>query len=102
VITFSVPIAGVLLVFSFLVVPAAVAFQFTRRQGTLAVISWLSGALASALGLWVSFHYDLPTGPVIVCMFGVVLLGAYLARRLAGSRAPTLAPTHAEGTIQTL
>ena len=33
VITFSVPIAGVLLVFSFLVVPAAVAFQFTRRQG---------------------------------------------------------------------
>jgi ABC-type Mn2+/Zn2+ transport system permease subunit len=66
------------------------------------VISWLSGALASALGLWVSFHYDLPTGPVIVCMFGLVLLGAYLARRLAGSRAPTLAPTHAEGTIQTL
>ena len=51
-ITFSVPIAGVLLVFSFLVVPAAIAFQFTRRQGALAVISWLAGALASAGGLW--------------------------------------------------
>jgi zinc/manganese transport system permease protein len=83
VITFSVPIAGVLLVFSFLVVPAAVAFQFTRRQGTLAIISWLAGALASAMGLWVSFHYDLPTGPVVVCMFGLVLLGAYLLRRLS-------------------
>ena len=91
VITFSVPVAGVLLVFSFLVVPAAVAFQFTRRQGTLALISWLAGALASALGLWVSFHYDLPTGPVIVCMFGVVLLGAYLLRRVMGSRAPAMA-----------
>jgi zinc/manganese transport system permease protein len=81
VITFSVPIAGVLLVFSFLVVPAAIAFQFTRRQGALAAVSWLAGALASAAGLWISFHYDLPTGPVVVCMFGVVLLLAYLVRR---------------------
>jgi zinc/manganese transport system permease protein len=90
VITFSVPIAGVLLVFSFLVVPAAVAFQFTRRQGTLALISWFAGALASAVGLWISFHYDLPTGPVVVCVFGLVLLGAYLLRRALGARAPAL------------
>jgi zinc/manganese transport system permease protein len=81
VITFSVPIAGVLLVFSFLVVPAAIAFQFTRRQGMLAALSWIAGALASAAGLWVSFHYDLPTGPVVVCMFGLLLLLAYLLRR---------------------
>ena len=90
VITFSVPIAGVLLVFSFLVVPAAVAFQFTRRQGTLALISWLAGALASGIGLWISFHYDLPTGPVIVCVFGLVLLAAYLLRRAMGARVPAL------------
>lgn len=85
VITFSVPIAGVLLVFSFLVVPAAIAFQFTRRQGALAALSWISGALASALGLWVSFHYDLPTGPIVVCMFGVLLLASYLLRRAMGT-----------------
>lgn len=84
VITFSVPIAGVLLVFSFLVVPAAIAFQFTRRQGALAAISWMAGALASAGGLWVSFHYDLPTGPVVVCLFGCLLLVAYAARRVWG------------------
>lgn len=82
VITFSVPVAGVLLVFSFLVVPAAVAFQFSRRQGVLAVLSWLTGLVASAAGLAISFHYDLPTGPVIVCMFGLLLLVAYLARRM--------------------
>jgi zinc/manganese transport system permease protein len=86
VITFSVPIAGVLLVFSFLVVPAAIAFQFARRQGSLAVISWLAGTLASAGGLWISFHYDLPTGPVVVCMFGVLLLAAYLLRRVVWLR----------------
>ena len=91
VITFSVPIAGVLLVFSFLVVPAAAAFQFTRRQGTLVLLSWVTGAIASAAGLWVSFHYDLPTGPVVVCMFGLVLLGAYLLRRIVGVRTSTLA-----------
>jgi zinc/manganese transport system permease protein len=93
VITFSVPVAGVLLVFSFLVVPAAIAFQFTRRQGALALISWLAGTLASAGGLWVSFHYDLPTGPVVVCMFGCLLLVAYGLRRVLGRRADTvLAP----------
>lgn len=97
VITFSVPIAGVLLVFSFLVVPAAIAFQFTRRQGALAALSWIAGTLASALGLWVSFHYDLPTGPVVVCMFGVVLLAAYLLRRAIGTRAATPAPREAVG-----
>jgi zinc/manganese transport system permease protein len=89
VITFSVPIAGVLLVFSFLVVPAAVAFQFTDRQGVLAVIAWLTGALASASGLLISFHYDLPTGPIVVCMFGVLLLVAFGLRKALGMHAVT-------------
>jgi zinc/manganese transport system permease protein len=93
VITFSVPIAGVLLVFSFLVVPAAIAFQYTRSQGLLALISWAAGGVASASGLWVSFRYDLPTGPVIVCMFGFVLILAYVLRRVLGVRVePVLAP----------
>jgi zinc/manganese transport system permease protein len=92
VITFSVPIAGVLLVFSFLVVPAAIAFQYSRRQGVLAIISWIAGAVASASGLFVSFRYDLPTGPVVVCMFGLLLLVAFGARRLMGSTAGIAEP----------
>ena len=86
VITFSVPVAGVLLVFSFLVIPAAIAFQFTRQKGMLAAVSWLAGVLASAGGLWISFRYDLPTGPLVVCAFGVLLLAAYVVRRLLGIR----------------
>jgi zinc/manganese transport system permease protein len=75
-ITLAVPIAGVLLVFTFLVVPAVIAFLFTRKEGTLILVSWLSSALASALGLFISFRFDLPTGPLIVCVFGLVLAAA--------------------------
>ena len=82
VITFSVPIGGVLLVFSFLVVPAVTAFLFTRRPGALTVISWSTGAVASAVGLGISYAYDLPTGPTMVCAFGTVLLLAWLVGRM--------------------
>jgi zinc/manganese transport system permease protein len=88
VITFSVPIVGVLLVFSFLVIPAAIAFQFTRRRGLLAIIAWIAGVLASALGIGVSFWRDLPTGPVVVCVFGLLLLLAFVGRRMIGTGAP--------------
>jgi zinc/manganese transport system permease protein len=77
-ISMAVPIAGVLLVFSFLVVPAVVSFLFTRNTTLLTIISWTSGAVASAVGLGLSFTYDLPTGPLIVCMFGLLLVCAWI------------------------
>src|SRR2546427_2332108 len=58
VITLAVPVAGVLMVFSFLVVPAVVAFLFTRDMRRLAYIAWGSGALASILRLWRSLAGD--------------------------------------------
>lgn len=88
VITFSVPIVGVPLVFSFLVVPAAIAFQFTKRLNFRAVISWFAGVLASAGGIAISFQYDLPTGPVVVCVFGLLLLLAFLLRRVMPASEP--------------
>jgi len=87
VITFSVPLGGVLLVFSFLVVPAVTAFLFTRRPMRLTVIAWLTGAAASGLGLFLSYKSDLPTGPTIVCSYGAVLLLAGLVRRLVPATA---------------
>jgi zinc/manganese transport system permease protein len=87
VITLAVPVAGVLMVFSFLVVPAVIAFLFTRDMQRLAYISWGSGALASVLGLWLSLAGDLPTGPLIVCMYGLVLVGAIVLRKLMPARA---------------
>jgi len=83
VITMSVPLGGVLLVFSFLVVPAVTAFLFTRSPRKLTMISFTTGAIASAIGLWLSYKSDLPTGPTIVCSYGLVLLVAGVLRRLA-------------------
>jgi zinc/manganese transport system permease protein len=81
-ITLAVPIAGVLMVFSFLVVPAVIANLFTAEKRQLTIISWSSGALASILGLWLSYATDLPTGPLIVCTYGLLLVGAALLRKL--------------------
>ncbi len=82
VITLAVPIAGVLMVFSFLVVPAVIANLFTADKRQLTIISWTSGALASILGLWLSYTKDLPTGPLVVCMYGLLLIVAAVLRRL--------------------
>jgi zinc/manganese transport system permease protein len=81
VITFSVPLGGVLLVFSFLVVPAVTAFLFTRQPTALTIIAFTTGAVASATGLWLSYKFDLPTGPTIVCSYGLVLMLAGAVRK---------------------
>jgi len=83
-ITFSVQIVGVLLVFSFLVVPAAAAFQFTDHPARLTMIAWLVGLIASAAGIAASFNWDLPTGPVVVASFGLTLVLAWILKRLLG------------------
>lgn len=89
-ITLAVPIGGVLMVFSFLVVPAVIANLFTADTRQLTIIAWSSGALASILGLWLSYTRDLPTGPLIVCMYGVLLIGAVVLRKLGvGAKAVT-------------
>jgi zinc/manganese transport system permease protein len=80
-VTMSVPVAGVLLVFTMLVVPAVVAFLFSRDVKKMVFISWGTGALASLLGLYISYVGNFPTGPLIVCMYGLVLVGAGVLRR---------------------
>ena len=86
VVTSSVTIAGVLLVFSYLIVPSVAAMLFSRKIGTRLAIGWSMGALVSAAGILASFHYDLPTGATIVCTFGVALLLVALARVLMGKQ----------------
>jgi ABC-type Mn2+/Zn2+ transport system permease subunit len=81
------------MVFTMLVVPATIAFLFTRDIRKLVVISWGSGALASLLGLWVSYVADLPTGPLIVCMYGFLLVLAGVLRRLGVGDVASVAAT---------
>lgn len=83
VITAAVEIAGVLMVFAYLVAPAIVALSSTRRWGAGLLIAWLVGGAASALGLLASYRWDYPSGPAIVCALGVFLLGTGLWRKIA-------------------
>jgi len=83
-VTLSVAIVGVLLVFSFLVIPAIVAFLFATRPGPLLTIAWVTGVLATFLGLFTSYLADLPTGPVVVVAFAVVLIAAFGVKAIVG------------------
>jgi zinc/manganese transport system permease protein len=74
VVTSSVAIAGVLLVFSYLIVPSVAAMLFSQSIGKRLAIGWTMGALVSAIGILLSFKLDLPTGATIVCTFGIALL----------------------------
>ena len=80
VVTSSVAIAGVLLVFCFLIVPSVTAMLFTDRLGPRLAIGWTMGALVSAAGVTLSFLLDLPTGATIVVTFGTALLAIVLVR----------------------
>src|SRR5437660_6771568 len=73
VVTSSVAIAGVLLVFCYLIVPSVGAMLFADRIGPRLAIGWTMGTLVSALGVFLSVKLDLPTGATIVCTFGGVL-----------------------------
>lgn len=74
VVTSSVSIAGVLLVFSFLIVPSVTAMLFSDQIGTRLAIGWAMGAVVSVLGILASYAFDAPTGATVVCTFGMVLL----------------------------
>jgi len=73
VVTSSVQIAGVLLVFSFLIVPAAGAILFSDKISGRLFLGWMYGALASTVGMGMSYYFDLPTGATVICVFGALL-----------------------------
>ena len=74
VVTSSVRIAGVLLVFSYLIVPAVSAMLFAERLWVRLAIGWSMGAIVSAIGIYLSFVWDLPTGATIVTSLGAALI----------------------------
>src|SRR6202049_4893226 len=78
VVTSSVAIAGVLLVFCYLIVPSVGAMLFADRIGPRLAIGWTMGTLVSALGVMLSVKIDTPTGATIVVTFGGVLILMFL------------------------
>lgn len=85
VVTSSVRIAGVLLVFSYLIVPAAIAGLFANSLLHRLLLAWLIGAAITAIGLGLSWNWELPTGPAIVATFGAI--AAFIALVFAARHA---------------
>ena len=83
VVTSSVRVAGVLLVFSYLIVPAAVAALLSGSVARRLVTGWALGFLVSVLGLWASFAWDLPTGAAVVATFGALMASVALGLGLS-------------------
>jgi zinc/manganese transport system permease protein len=81
VVTSFVHIGGVLMIFSYLIVPAVCANLLAQSLRLRLLIGWLTATLASIAGLYISFKHDLPTGASIVCALGAGLLLVGLASR---------------------
>ncbi len=77
-----VPIAGVLLAYAFLMIPAAIATLFSKNWGTALKIGWITGFAASMLGLFLSYTLNLPYGPTLVLSLGVFFMAALVIRAL--------------------
>jgi zinc/manganese transport system permease protein len=86
VVTRSVSIAGVLLVFCYLIVPSVAAMLYAQGIGKRLAIGWTMGTVVSALGIYLSVTLDLPTGATMVCTFGLVLILMALVRPLIQRR----------------
>ncbi len=79
VVTSSVRIAGVLLVFSYLIVPALAGILLGRTVTQKLLIGWGFGTLVSVIGMTASAVLDLPTGATVVCAFGLTLIALWVA-----------------------
>ena len=82
VVTSAVSIAGVLLVFCYLIAPSVGAMLYADRIGPRLAIGWTMGTVVSALGVFLSLVLDLPTGATIICTFGLVLTCMAVTRPL--------------------
>jgi zinc/manganese transport system permease protein len=84
--TSSVRIGGVLLVFSYLIVPALAGVALGRTVRAKLLVGWAFGTLVSVLGVVASAALDLPTGATVVCAFGITLLVFWMLARALGWR----------------
>jgi iron/zinc/copper transport system permease protein len=74
----SLQTVGVILVVSMLITPASTAYLLTNRLSIMIVLSSFFGALSAVLGLYLSFLYDLPSGPVIALATTALFILAFI------------------------
>ena len=78
----SVKMAGILQVFSFLIIPALIGRLYTKKPWGILIIGWIVGLLASVLGIGMSYKFDLPTAPLTVASLSLVFLGLLILKSI--------------------
>jgi zinc/manganese transport system permease protein len=81
-----VPIAGVLLAYAFLMIPAATAAIFTRKWAKAVLIGWSVGFVACVLGIGSSYLWNFPYGPTLVLFLGFFFVCAMILQCLLSGR----------------
>jgi len=81
-----VRLAGVLLTFAYLIVPAVCGTMLAQQWGRRLLIGWIVAVVASLVGLWASYQMDLPTGAAIVCAAGLTLVIVGVVASLRGTQ----------------
>lgn len=79
-----VPVAGVLLAYGFLMIPAGIGTLCSRGWGSAMLIGWLGGLGACTLGVAGSYRYDLPYGPTLLLSMSLLFLLVLAVRMLRG------------------
>jgi len=88
VITSSVQMAGILLVFAFLIVPGLCSILFFNGLKARLLMGWAIGLVFSVVAIALSYLSDLQTGPTIVTTFGAVLILCFVGKRLCSKKSP--------------
>jgi zinc/manganese transport system permease protein len=81
VITSSVHLAGVLQVFSVLIVPALVSQPFAKTLAGRLIFGWIFGVIVTLIGMGLSIRWDMPSGALVVVCFTIVPILLLLGRR---------------------
>ena len=89
VVTSFVQIVGVLLVFTYLIVPAVCAILLVNRFAARLILGILLCFVGGVSGLMLSFSQDLPSGAAIVCVFGILLILAGIVSKWVGPKSPS-------------
>ncbi len=77
----SIKIAGILQVFSFLIIPALIGKTLTREPSGILIRGWIAGILASIAGITISYKFDISTSSLIVAFLSLTFF-VILAMRM--------------------
>ncbi|MBD3386685.1 hypothetical protein GF407_17415 [candidate division KSB1 bacterium] len=77
----AVKIGGIFLVFMYLIAPATLAQLYTDSWNKRFVISFVTAMIGSLAGIYISYQYNFPNGPTIVCALGALLIMSILAQQ---------------------